>query len=76
MAELSGLIRFPLGGSLSGKCQVPLGLYNDFQYSLAPFASLLQVVDKARIYGKQVDLAPNLIFCLQKRDFHEASSLE
>lgn len=76
MAELSGLIRLILGGSLTGKCQIPLGRYNDFQYSLAPFASLLQVLDKARFYDKQVDLAPNSIFCLQKRDFHEASSLE
>ena len=76
MAELSGLIRLILGSSLTGKCQIPLGRFNDFQYSLAPFASLLQVIDKARIYDKQVDLAPNSFFCLQKRDFHEASSLE
>lgn len=76
MGELSGLQRLILGGSLTGECQIPLGQYNDFQYSLAPSAYLLQVLDKARIYDKQVDLAPNSFFCLQKRDFHEASSLE
>lgn len=72
--ELSGIIRLG-GGSLTGECQLPLGRYNDFQYSLVPFASLFQVGDKARIYDKQVDLAPDSFFCLQKRDFHEASLL-
>lgn len=76
MAELSGLIGLIIGGSLTGECDIPLGRYNDFQYSLAPFASLLQVLDKARIYKKQFELAPNSIFCLQKWNFHEASSLE
>lgn len=76
MAELSGLIRLLLGGSLTGECQIPLGQNNNCKYSLVPFARLLQVVDKARVYNKQVDLAPNSVFCLQKRDVHEASHLE
>lgn len=76
MAELSGLIRLLLGGSLTGECQIPLGQYNNCKYSLVPFARLLQVIDKARVYNKQVDLAPNSVFCLQKRDVHEASHLE
>ena len=76
MAELSGIIRLLIGGSLIGECQIPLGQYNNCKYILVPFARLFQVLDKAEFYCKQVDLAPNSIFCLQKRDFHEVSHPE
>ena len=38
MAELSELLRLLIGGSLIGECQIPLGQYNNCQYSLVPFA--------------------------------------
>ena len=59
----------------NGGCRIPLGYFNDVNYSFLPTSSILQLEDKVQDQQESAHPAPATYFCVQKQDLDQVLPL-